>query len=120
MPTYEYQCEACSHRFETFQSMLDKPIRKCPNVGNSNSTGSFTVAAGCFSKGAVSIRRIIDPGATRNPPKRISPRFLLVRETVLPVTRSRNRLFLLQNIYNSIHRNKLRRFPFVDTLELWC
>lgn len=33
MPTYEYQCEACSHRFETFQSMLDKPVRKCPECG---------------------------------------------------------------------------------------
>jgi putative FmdB family regulatory protein len=30
MPTYDYQCDACEHRFEEFQSMKDEPLRKCP------------------------------------------------------------------------------------------
>lgn len=30
MPTYDYECDACSHAFEEFQSMLDKPLKKCP------------------------------------------------------------------------------------------
>ena len=30
MPTYEYVCEACSHRFEQFQSMTAEPIKTCP------------------------------------------------------------------------------------------
>ncbi|MDO8749260.1 MAG: zinc ribbon domain-containing protein [Candidatus Omnitrophota bacterium] len=30
MPTYEYECKSCGHRFEKSQSMLDKPLRKCP------------------------------------------------------------------------------------------
>ena len=30
MPTYEYECKACGHRFEVFQSMTEKPIRRCP------------------------------------------------------------------------------------------
>lgn len=30
MPTYEYECQACDHTFEEFQSMSDKPLRKCP------------------------------------------------------------------------------------------
>jgi putative FmdB family regulatory protein len=30
MPTYEYECEACGHRFERFQQMSARPIRKCP------------------------------------------------------------------------------------------
>lgn len=30
MPTYEYECEACGHKFEQFQSMTDKVMRKCP------------------------------------------------------------------------------------------
>jgi len=30
MPTYEYQCEKCGHRFEAFQSMKDKPLTSCP------------------------------------------------------------------------------------------
>ena len=30
MPTYEYRCEACGHRFERFQSMTDGPVKACP------------------------------------------------------------------------------------------
>lgn len=30
MPTYEYVCDACSHRLEEFQSITDQPLVKCP------------------------------------------------------------------------------------------
>jgi putative FmdB family regulatory protein len=30
MPTYDYECTACSHKFEEFQSMMAKVLRKCP------------------------------------------------------------------------------------------
>lgn len=30
MPTYDYECEKCKHRFEKFQPISDKPIKKCP------------------------------------------------------------------------------------------
>jgi putative FmdB family regulatory protein len=30
MPTYEYECDACGHIFEKFQSITAKPVRKCP------------------------------------------------------------------------------------------
>lgn len=30
MPTYEYKCKKCSHRFEIFQSMKDDPLTVCP------------------------------------------------------------------------------------------
>lgn len=33
MPTYEYECNKCEKRFEKFQSMIDKPIKKCPMCG---------------------------------------------------------------------------------------
>ena len=26
MPTYDYKCENCEHRFDAFQSMLDDPL----------------------------------------------------------------------------------------------
>jgi len=29
MPTYEYQCETCGHRFEVFQSMNDAKLTDC-------------------------------------------------------------------------------------------
>jgi len=30
MPIYEYECQACAHRFEAWQKMSDKPIKVCP------------------------------------------------------------------------------------------
>jgi len=33
MPTYEYKCQDCGCTFEKFQSMMDKPVRKCPTCG---------------------------------------------------------------------------------------
>lgn len=33
MPTYEYKCNKCEHLFEAFQSMKDRPLKKCPECG---------------------------------------------------------------------------------------
>lgn len=33
MPTYEYECEHCGHRFERMQSMSAPPVKKCPQCG---------------------------------------------------------------------------------------
>jgi putative FmdB family regulatory protein len=30
MPIYEYECQACRHRFEEWQKMSDKPVKVCP------------------------------------------------------------------------------------------
>lgn len=30
MPTYEYECAHCGHKFEFFQNINDKPLSKCP------------------------------------------------------------------------------------------
>ncbi len=30
MPTYEYECLACGCKFEKFQTMSAKPVKKCP------------------------------------------------------------------------------------------
>jgi len=31
MPTYDYECTKCGHRFEAFQSIMDAPLKKCPS-----------------------------------------------------------------------------------------
>ena len=31
MPLYEYECEACRHRFERIQKFSDPPVEQCPN-----------------------------------------------------------------------------------------
>jgi putative FmdB family regulatory protein len=33
MPLYEYQCEACGHRFEVIQKFSDAPIEACTRCG---------------------------------------------------------------------------------------
>jgi putative FmdB family regulatory protein len=33
MPTYDYECGACEHTLEIFQSINDSPKRKCPKCG---------------------------------------------------------------------------------------
>jgi putative FmdB family regulatory protein len=33
MPLYEYQCDACAHRFEVIQKYSDAPIEVCPKCG---------------------------------------------------------------------------------------
>jgi len=33
MPTYDYECTGCGHRFEQFQGMTEKPLKVCPRCG---------------------------------------------------------------------------------------
>jgi putative FmdB family regulatory protein len=33
MPTYDYKCLDCGHRFEAFQSMTDEPLTACDECG---------------------------------------------------------------------------------------
>ena len=35
MPTYEYECLKCGHRFERFQNINDKPLKTCPKCHKS-------------------------------------------------------------------------------------
>lgn len=30
MPTYDYECSGCGHRFDIFQSITADPLKKCP------------------------------------------------------------------------------------------
>lgn len=46
MPTYEYECLSCKHRFEVLQSIKAKPVTKCPKCSKKvrkliSSTGGF-------------------------------------------------------------------------------
>ena len=52
MPTYDYLCEACGHRFEEFQSMAAKPLRKCPQCKKSALERLIGAGAGVIFKGS--------------------------------------------------------------------
>lgn len=51
MPTYEYQCDACGHGFELFQSMTDPVKRKCPKCGKPKLQRLIGTGAGIIFKG---------------------------------------------------------------------
>lgn len=52
MPTYEYECRACEHRFEKFQSITARPIRKCPACGKRRVRRLIGSGAGVIFKGS--------------------------------------------------------------------
>src|SRR4051812_4824060 len=52
MPTYEYQCTACGHAFEKFQSIKAAPIKKCPECGKSKVKRLIGTGAGLLFKGS--------------------------------------------------------------------
>lgn len=52
MPTYDYVCRACEHRFEHFQSMQEAPLRKCPECGKLRLERLIGAGAGILFKGS--------------------------------------------------------------------
>jgi putative FmdB family regulatory protein len=52
MPTYEYQCEACGHEFEEFQSMSEEPLTKCPQCKKKKLQRLFGTGAAILFKGS--------------------------------------------------------------------
>ncbi len=34
MPTYDYACDTCGHRFEAFQAISEEPLKSCVNCGS--------------------------------------------------------------------------------------
>lgn len=52
MPTYDYKCNGCKHRFELFQSMKDSPKRKCPKCGKNALERLIGTGAAILFKGS--------------------------------------------------------------------
>lgn len=50
MPTYEYECLECKHRFDVFQSMNDDPIATCVKCGGR--VRKIFASAGIIFKGS--------------------------------------------------------------------
>jgi putative FmdB family regulatory protein len=51
MPTYEYVCRACGHRFERFQKISDEPTRECPECSEPAVERLISAGAGLVFKG---------------------------------------------------------------------
>lgn len=52
MPTYEYQCTACGHAFEKFQSITAEPIKVCPECNKKKVKRLIGTGAGLIFKGS--------------------------------------------------------------------
>jgi putative FmdB family regulatory protein len=52
MPTYEYVCENCQHKFEEFQSIKAAPLKKCPACGKSKLNRLIGTGAAVIFKGS--------------------------------------------------------------------
>lgn len=51
MPTYDYRCLACEHKFEAFQKMSEEPLKECP-VCHGEVKRLFGGGAGFLFKGS--------------------------------------------------------------------
>ena len=52
MPTYDYVCRACDHKWELFQSIKASPVRKCPDCGKLKAKRMIGPGAGIIFKGS--------------------------------------------------------------------
>jgi putative FmdB family regulatory protein len=52
MPTYDYACKACGHRFEEFQSIAADPLTRCPACKKAKLERLIGAGAGVIFKGA--------------------------------------------------------------------
>ena len=52
MPTYDYQCDACGHEFELFQSITEPIKKKCPECRKLKLRRLFGTGAAVMFKGS--------------------------------------------------------------------
>ena len=52
MPTYDYKCSNCGEIYELFQSMTDKPKKKCLKCGKNTAVRLIGGGSGLIFKGS--------------------------------------------------------------------
>jgi putative FmdB family regulatory protein len=52
MPTYDYECDACGHAFELFQSITAPVEKKCPKCGKNKLRRLLGTGAAVMFKGS--------------------------------------------------------------------
>jgi putative FmdB family regulatory protein len=52
MPTYDYECDDCGHKFELFQAISEPVKRKCPECGKLRLRRLFGTGAAVVFKGS--------------------------------------------------------------------
>lgn len=52
MPTYEYECQACGHKFELMQSIKSVAVKKCPKCKKDSVKRLISAGGGFIFKGS--------------------------------------------------------------------
>lgn len=52
MPTYDYECPVCKHRFEHFATIHDTAAKACPRCGKKRAKRLIGAGAGFIFKGS--------------------------------------------------------------------
>ena len=52
MPTYDYACKGCGHRFERFEGIHDDGAKECPKCHKKKARRMIGTGAGLIFKGA--------------------------------------------------------------------
>lgn len=52
MPTYDYECGSCGHRFELFQSIKADPVKDCPECKQPHARRLIGTGGGLIFKGS--------------------------------------------------------------------
>lgn len=52
MPTYDYICNNCEHKFEQFQAITANPLRKCVKCGKMSLKRLIGIGSGVIFKGS--------------------------------------------------------------------
>ncbi len=52
MPTYEYACNSCGHKFEAFQKITAKPKKRCPKCKKNKLTRLIGAGSGIIFRGS--------------------------------------------------------------------
>jgi len=52
MPTYDYACKGCGHRFERFEGINDGAPKACPKCGKKKARRMLGTGAGLIFKGS--------------------------------------------------------------------
>jgi putative FmdB family regulatory protein len=52
MPTYEYRCNSCDHKWEEFQPITAKPTKKCPACKKQKAERIISAGGGIIFRGS--------------------------------------------------------------------
>lgn len=52
MPTYEYECRGCGHKFELFQSITAEAVKECPKCHKNKVKRLISAGGGFILKGS--------------------------------------------------------------------